>query len=440
MKKNALFFIAFLCSVFTEAQTSRKTDLDNLLNSFEYENKAMGTVSIAEKGITTYQNSIGFANLRLKRKANEYTEYRIGSITKTFTATIILQLVDEGKIHLNTLLKEYFPEIPNADKITIRHLLYHRSGLYNITKEDGFHVWISKARKRNEMVRKMIQNGVVFEADTKKEYSNTNYILLSYIAEDIDEKSFAKILKERIVNPLNLTNTHFGKEINIKKNEATSYYWENSKWNPITIETNLKGPMGAGAIVSTAKELTIFYTSLFSGKLLSKESLKRMTTPKDEMGMGISVINYKGLLVYGHDGGIDGFRSMAVYIPKKKLAMAFTFNASRVSSTGTIIQILETYFKSDKKLQSKSLVNLTSKDLDKYIGVYNGETFPAKVTFTKEGNVLFAQATGQPIFKLIVIKKDVFKYDAMGIVFSFESNGEKVSVKFGGKNHLLSKK
>jgi D-alanyl-D-alanine carboxypeptidase len=328
----------------------------------------------------------------------------------------------------------------NANKITIEHLLYHRSGLYNITKEDGFHTWISKPRKRREMLKKMVENGVDFEPDAKKEYSNTNYILLSYIAEEIDKKSFAKILKKRIINPLNLTNTHFGKEINLKKNEATSYYWEDSKWNPIIIETNLKGPMGAGAIVSTAKELTIFYTGLFFGKLLSKESLQKMTSPKDEMGMGISVINYKGALVYGHDGGIDGFRSMAVYIPTKNLAMAFTFNASGVSTTGTIIKILETYFKDDEKLQSKSLIKLVSTDLDKYLGVYSGKTFPAKVTFTKKGNTLFAKATGQPMFKLIAIEKSVFKYDAMGIVFSFDSSGKTVSVKFGGKNHLLSKK
>lgn len=439
MKKRILFFTAFLCSIFTQAQLSKKESLDNLLSSFDSENKAMGTVSIVDNGTITYQNSIGFADLTSKKRANENTKYRVGSITKTFTATVILQLVDEGKLDLNTLLKEYFPELPNANKITIEHLLYHRSGLYNITQEEGFHIWISKPRNRNEMLKKMIYSGVVFEPNIKKEYSNTNYILLSYIAEDIDKKSFAKILDKRIIKPLGLVNTRYGKEINLNRNEATSYYWEDSKWNPITIETNLKGPMGAGAVVSTPKELTIFYTSLFSGKLLSKESLKRMTTPKDEMGMGVSVINYKGLLVYGHDGGIDGFRSMAVYIPTKKLSIAFTFNASRIPTTAAAIQILEAYFKDDVNLQSKSLINLTSADLDKYLGVFSGKTFPAKVTFTKEGNTLFAQATGQPIFKLIALEKNVFKYDAMGIVFLFGATGKDVSVKFGGKNHLLAK-
>ncbi|WBX70802.1 serine hydrolase domain-containing protein [Tenacibaculum retecalamus] len=241
MKKYTIFLIVFLCSIFIEAQIPQKENLDNLLNSFESEYKAMGTVSIAEKGITTYQNSIGFSSLTLNKKANEYTKYRIGSITKTFTATVILQLVDEGKIKLNTLLKEYFPEIPNANKITIEHLLYHRSGLYNITKEEGFHLWINKARSRSEMLEKMIQNGVVFDPNAKKEYSNTNYILLSYIAENIDKKAFAEILQKRILQPLGLVNTHFGKEINLNKNEATSYYWTDSKWIPITIETNLKG-------------------------------------------------------------------------------------------------------------------------------------------------------------------------------------------------------
>lgn len=353
MKKSILFFIAFSCSFFTEAQTSLKADLDLLLYSLESNNKAMGTISIAKEGNNIYQNSIGFSNLDTKIKANEFTKYRIGSITKTFTATVILQLVDEDKLDLNTLLKEYFPNLPNADKITIEHLLYHRSGLYNITQEDGFHEWISKPRNRNQMLGKMIDNGVVFKPNIKKEYSNTNYILLSYIAEDIDRNSFVKILDKRIIKPLGFSNTHYGKEVNLKKNEATSYYWEDSKWTPITIETNLKGPMGAGAIVSTAKELTFFYTSLFSGKLLSKASLKKMTSPKDEMGMGILVVDFNGMTVYGHDGAIDGFRSAVAYFPELKLTICFTFNASSGSNTQKIVKIFKSYLKTEEENKNK---------------------------------------------------------------------------------------
>jgi len=439
MKKNIIIFLGLLCSIFTIAQNTQQENLDNLFNQFEKENKAMGSISIAENGIIVYQRSIGYANLVTKTKADEFTKYRIGSITKTYTATIILQLIEERKLNLNTLLKDYFPKIVNANKITIEHLLYHRSGLVNITSEDGFETWISKPRNRNEVLTKIIKNEIDFEPDTKKEYSNTNYILLSYIAEDIDEKSFSEIIKSRITKPLNLTRTQFGEEIKSAENEAFSYYWEDSKWNAITLETNLLGTMGAGAIVSTSKEVALFYDNLFSAKLITEASLGKMTTVKDEMGMGISVLNFKGLTIYGHDGGIDGFRSIAAYIPEKNLAVSFTFNASNGSSTNTLIQILETYFENDDTLQSKSLIELTSKDLDIYLGTYSGTTFPAKVTFTKKENILFAKATGQPIFKLIAVKKDVFKYDAMGINFHFNPQDKIMILGLGEKEHVLKK-
>ena len=430
----ALLFCSYL-----QSQTINKTKLDSLLNSIEESNMAMGTVSILKDGEEVYRKSIGFSNLNSKTKADALTKYRIGSITKTFTATIIMQLIDEEKLSLNTKLSTYFPEIKNAEKITIENLLYHRSGLYNITSEEGFMLWISKPRSRKEMLEKAIKNGVDFEPNTKTSYSNTNYILLSYIAEDIHKKLFSEILNTRIIKPLNLARTLYGKKISPEKNEALSYYQEDSEWKPITLETDLTGPMGAGAIVSTPRELNIFYDNLFSGNLTSKTALKKMKTVNENMGIGMSQLVFKGMKVYGHDGGIDGFRAMAAYIPSKNVSIAFCFNASNTSVVPTLISILETYFSNDPKLESKSKIGLKPEDLDVYLGVYSGSTFPAKVTFTKEGNTLIVQATGQPAFKLIATKKDTFSYDSMGIKFSFNLSDNSMILNFGGKEHKLQK-
>ena len=438
MKKGFLFLIVFLCSLSSVGQKAKQENLDTLFNSIEENNIAMGTISIAKKGKTIYQKSIGFSDLKNKKKANEYTKYRIASVTKTYTATIILQLINEGKLNLETTLNKYFPRIKNASKITVENLLRHQSGLYNITNEKDFIKWINKPRDRNEILDKIIKNGVVAEPSTQTAYSNTNFILLSYIAEDVDGKSFSKIIAKRIVKPLHLKQTAFGKEINSSKNEAISYYKENNQWNTFKYQTNLKGTMGAGCIVSTAKEVTSFYYNLFAGKLIPKKLLKEMTTSKDGIGMGVSELNYKGLKIFGHNGGMDGFHSISAYIPEKDLAIAFTFNASTISTTESLIKILDAYFKDDPRFKSKSKVNITSSELDKYLGIYSADSFPAKISFTKEGNVLFAKATGQPIFKLIAIKKNTFKYDAMDIVFTFKEKN-KVLVTFGGKEHLLSK-
>ncbi len=431
--------VVLLISFFLQSQTNNNNKLDSLFNSIEENKMGMGTVSIFKDGKEIYQKSIGFSNLDLKTKAGELTKYRIGSITKTFTATIIMQLIDEKKLSLNTTLSSFFPKIKNAEKITIKNLLYHRSGLYNITNEEGFINWISKPRNRKEMLVKFIENGVDFEPDAKTSYSNTNYILLSYIAEDIDNKTFSEILETRIIEPLQLTRTLYGKEINLNENEAISYYQEDSDWKPITLETNLTGPMGAGAIVSTPRELNIFYDNLFSGKLVSNDALEQMKSIKENMGMGMSQLLFKGLEVYGHDGGIDGFRSMAAYIPSKNVSIAFSFNVLNTETMTIFVSLLETYFSNDPSLESKSKIELTSEELDVYLGIYSGSTFPAKVTFTKEGNTLFAQATGQPIFKLIAAEKDTFTYDSMGIKFSFNLVNNSMILDFGGKIHELQK-
>jgi D-alanyl-D-alanine carboxypeptidase len=197
--------------------------------------------------------------------------------------------------------------------------------------------------------------------------------------------------------------------------------------------------MGAGAVVSTPRELCVFYDSLFSGRLVSKASLEEMMTIRENMGIGMTRLVFKGLEVYGHDGGIDGFQSFALYIPKRQTSIAIALNAIDVQLLPLVIQVLELYFENDTELKSESIIELDTEDLDVYLGIYSGETFPAKVVFTKEGDVLIAQATGQPAFRLIAETKNTFKYDAMGISFAFDPEKNTTLLNFGGKTHNLQK-
>ena len=160
-----------------------------------------------------------------------------------------------------------------------------------------------------------------------------------------------------------------------------------------------------------------------------------MTDTSTGMGLGISSLDFKGLKVYGHDGGIDGFTSYALHIPAKDFSIAITLNGSGRPMLPLIISILEIYFENDPSLQNKSSFELTSDELDQYLGIYSSKTFPAKVTFTKKENTLYAQATGQPLFKLVAEKKNVFKYDSMGITFTFGDTKGLLSIYFQGNTH-----
>lgn len=436
MKKGFLLLMVFLCSFLSIAQ---QKNLDTFFENLAKENKAMGSISIYKNGKETYSKHIGYKDYNKKTRANNTTKYRIGSITKTFTATIISQLVDEGKLTLNTKLNTFFPKLPNASKTTIEDLLRHQSGLTNITQSDDIRSWIEKPQTRKQMIDRFIKNGTQFDPGEKSEYSNTNYVILSYIAEILDKKSFNKILDSRIIKPLKLKRTEFGKAINPKDNNAFAYYFNNNQWNLITMQTHMSAPMGAGAVVSTPSDINVFYTNLFSGKLTSKKSLKNLTTIKKGKGLGIMQFNFKGLDVYGHDGGIDGFQSFALYIPEKNISMAFTFNGLQSLMMPLVISILDKYFENDSTLKKVASITLKPEDLKKYLGIYSGKTFPAKVNFTNKGNTLFAEATGQPVFKLTAVKKDSFIYDAMGIRFDFNPKNKTLELTFAGNKHLLKK-
>jgi D-alanyl-D-alanine carboxypeptidase len=346
-----IIIIALLVSCGSNAQTINKTRLDSLFMLIETKNKGMGSFSISKEGKEIYHKSIGYSDIANDAKNNKTTKYRIGSITKTFTATIIAKLVEEGKLHFSTTLNTFFPKIPNAKKITIDNLLRHQSGLFNITEQENFASWIITPKSREQMLERFIKNGTIFEPGKETKYSNTNFILLSYIAEDIEHKSFSEILESRIIKPLKLQRTEYGKKINPQNNEALSYFEEDSEWQLIQNHTDMSGPMGAGAIVSTASELNVFYENLFSGKLVTEKSLAQMTDTSTRMGMGLDGNVLHDKQIYGHNGGIDGFRSLSIYMPEEKLAITYIGNGVVMSPKSCILAALKIYFGIDNNIQ-----------------------------------------------------------------------------------------
>ncbi|HSH53304.1 MAG TPA: serine hydrolase domain-containing protein, partial [Bacteroidales bacterium] len=241
--------LALFVSLNTMAQHFDQSRMDSLFSIIENNDKGMGSISIVKDGKEVYQNTIGFLNIEKQIPINKDTKFRIGSISKTFTATIIMKLVEHDKLSLDTKLAKFFPKITNAEKITIKHLLKHRSGIYNFTSASDYLSWMEQPITKEELVKKIVANGIVFEPGEKTKYSNANYVLLSFIAEDVTGKNFSKILEEFITQPCKLKHTYFGSNINTKNNEAMSYN-KLHEWELAT-ETDMSIPMGAGSIVST---------------------------------------------------------------------------------------------------------------------------------------------------------------------------------------------
>lgn len=414
-----------------------RTKMDSLFSIVEENDKAMGSVSIFHDGEEVYHRSIGYADIANDILATSETIYRIGSISKTFTAAIIMQLVDEKKLTLETNLDEFFPEIPNANQITIEHLLRHRSGLYDYLNAEDFNEWSGDPKTQSELIKIFVDNGTIFSAGSKSEYCNTNYALLSFIAEKIEGKAFSEIVDERISEPLQLKSTYFGGKINTSKNEALSYNKLKS-WNQST-EIDMSIAMGAGGIVSTPTEVNRFYTALFDQKVVSKRSLKQMTKMVDGNGMGLIEAKPFGRKAFWHNGGIDGFMSVTVYFPDDQVSFTMTLNAVAMNMYVINDCMMSIFFGEGYKLpEFEPILELTSAELDKYLGTYGGSDLPVNITISKNDNMLLAEAPGEGQIALEPYEINKFKSDAEGAQFHFLPEEDQL-IFIRGKEYVLTR-
>lgn len=419
------------------SQNFDKSRLDDYFNSLETNNKFMGSIAVAQDGNLIYTKSVGFSDVENKKPANENSRYRIGSISKTFTAVLILKAMEENKIGLDEKLSKYYPAIKNSDKITIEDLLYHRSGIHSFTNDEDYESWRSTAKSKEELVRIISRGESEFEPGSRFEYSNPNYIMLSFILQDIYGKSYSRILEEKISLPLALRNTYFGGRINTERNECYSYSfgknWMQEK------ETDWSVPMGAGGIVSTPADLTKFGEALFSGKIISEKSLAMMTTLKDDFGMGIFLLPFGESQSWGHTGAIDGFSSMFSYFPDSKISYALISNGNNYNNNTISLTVLSAVFGKPYDIPDFKTYAVSPEELDQYLGVYSTRDLPLKLTISKEGTTLVAQATGQQPLPLEAKEKNIFTFDRAGIVMEFNPEVKTIVLKQGGGEFTFTK-
>ena len=412
------------------SQNLDKTKLDNYFNALEQNNKFMGSVAVSKNGEIIYIKSIGFADIENKVKATENSKYRIGSISKSFTTVLILKAVEQKKLNTNQTIDKWFPTIKNAKKITVNHLLSHRSGIHNFTDDKDYLTWNTQPKTEKEMIEIIAKGGSDFNPDSKAEYSNSNFVLLTYILEKTFTKSYSDLLQEFIVKPIGLKNTYVFGKINPSNNECKSYSFSGS-WKTET-ETDFTVPLGAGAITSTPSDLTKFADALFSGKLLTNESLEIMKTIKDGYGIGLFQIPFYKSVGYGHTGGIDGFSSIYSYFSDDKISYALISNGTNINNNDISISVLSAIYDKPYEIPVFTTFTLTSEDLDKYLGVYASKQIPLKITISKDGNTLIAQGTGQPAFPIEATEKDKFKFDQAGAKFEFNLTAKTMILFQGG--------
>jgi CubicO group peptidase (beta-lactamase class C family) len=421
MRKILLLSVLFISFIGFSQQTKFQK-IDSLLTFLNANNKFMGSIALRENDKIVFAKTYGYADVESNKKLETNTKLKIGSITKTFTATIIMQLIDEKKLTLDTKLSVFYPQIPNAEKITIHHLLHHRTGIPDFLNDDpNSSDYIFIENKKEDIISRIAAYESAFEPNSKFKYSNSNYNLLGYIIEDVTKKSFSDNLNDRIVKRLGLKNTYFPLKTDLAKNESFSFVFDGKAWEK-SPEWSSSLAYSAGAMCSTPSDLTAFMNGLFSGKLVSKEALEQMKTMEEGYGKGIIIAPFKEKKFYSHTGGIENFRAVVGYNEEEQFGISLIVNGDNFNRNDIMIGVLSLYYQMPYNFPNVKDFAVSKEVLAKYIGTYSSPTFPMKVTITEENGVLFAQATGQSSFPLSAKSETEFVFLAAGIKIVFAEN------------------
>ncbi|GAB2798982.1 serine hydrolase domain-containing protein [Rhabdobacter roseus] len=425
-----LIFVALLLATCScgSAQKLDTPAADSLFAFYDQHELFFVNALVKREGTLLYQGSAGYQNREAGIKNNPKTQFLIGSITKTYTATLIMQLVEEGQLKLDDKLARFYPALPNADRITLEMLLRHRSGLFNYTNAPTFAQEVSTPISKEQFLERFKSLKTNFVPDSRFEYSNTNYLLLGFIIEEITKDTYINQLQNRILNKLNLKDTYYGRPDD-QTNFAKSYVFNGEKWLPTQPEWNTDWAAAAGGIATTASDLALFYEALFAGKLVSTQSLARMMELKEGYGFGLGTVPYGNRTFYGHGGGIETYYSYVGYNPDDKTLFVRLINGQKHLDPNDIsIQILNAAYGAPLQFPSltvKPEVEVAPGVLSRYEGTYAAPGFPLEIkVFVKDGK-LYGQATGQSAFKLTSYSDTSFGFTMAKIEMNFfEKDGQ----------------
>ena len=422
MKRNKILstlIFTLLVSFQGSAQVVDVQKLDRLFSHIAANNRAIGSVAVSKGGELVYGRNFGQGNLGQVADSVGQIAYHIGSVTKMLTATMVFQLSDRGKISLSDRLSKYFPDFPNADTITLMHLLSHSSGLGDyLTKRDSLSRWLVHPVATGQLLSEMKGQGARFQPGQRVLYSNTGYYLLARILEMEYKKPYGDILRQQLGKPLKLKAT-VSMPVNVKSDPAAAPYRLQGQWK-LTEDLYFANVIGVGDVISAPAELNRIVNALFTGGLVSPSSLALMKgAARQSFGAGLMQVPYFGKTLYGHGGDTFGSHSLTVFNPADSLTVSVSLNGQVYPANNIMIALLDQIYLKDSPLPNFASYSVDPAALESYLGEYASEAMRVKIKIFKEKGVLMAQAAGQTAFELQPVAKDRFERSAIGLRIEF---------------------
>ncbi|MBX2876576.1 MAG: serine hydrolase [Saprospiraceae bacterium] len=335
---------------------SKAQKIDQLISTYADYGRFNGTILVANADGILYKNGFGWANLEWEIQNTADTKFRLASITKQFTALLIMQLVEEGKLSLEAPISTYLPNFPKekGDQITIHHLMTHTSGIPNFTSFPNYREVMRRPNSVDDLVRLFADSSLVFTPGERHAYSNSAYVLLGQIIEKSTGKTYEQVLQDQIFTPLKMDNSGYDHHHQVLKKRAAGYYINGRTFvnaNYIDMST----PYAAGAIYSTVEDLYLWDRALYTEKLVSQRYRDLLFEKHSQLGrmhygygweLGQMPVGNVGeyLAANSHSGGINGFNTFITRIPSTKaliVILSNTGNAPLFEMTVGINGILE---------------------------------------------------------------------------------------------------
>lgn len=296
------------------------------------------SVAVARGDELAYERAYGFAELEFAVNADPETMFRIGSVTKQFTAAAIVVLSARGKLSVDDPLTKFLPDYPtHGHEITLRHLLTHTSGIPSYTGlGPSWELHRARELPDEELVALWKELPLEFEPGSKWRYSNSGYYLLGMVIAKVSGQSYPEFLREAFFDPLALTRTRHDSNAELLLNRAQGYAFEDERfWNDGLL--GLSQPGAAGMLLSTAGDLVRWQRALVTGKVVAPEAYEEMTLPfllndggESNYGFGLTLDQQAGHRRIWHGGGIDGFNSVLMFFPDEDLHVAVISNSERL--------------------------------------------------------------------------------------------------------------
>ena len=395
--RRAIVFVFVATSCFAQDLAR----MDQVVQTYVQNKTFMGAVLVARGADVILSKGYGSANLEWDVPNTPATKFRLGSITKQFTAASILLLEERGKLNIDDPIKKYLTDAPAAwDRITIHNLLTHTSGIPNFTSLPDY----PRLQPFDSPVAKTIatfrDKPLDFQAGEKMSYSNSGYLVLGLLIETLTGGSYEKFVTDNIFTPLGMKDSGYDSNKSIIVHRAAGYM--PSANGPVNAGfIHMSVPHAAGALYSTTGDLLRWEQGLFGGKVVSPASLVKMTTPfKNDYALGVVVQTSKGQKVIQHAGGIDGFNTFLAYYPDDKMTVAVLANINGQTPNEIGTKLADLAHGGAVQLPSeRKEIALPPATLEKYVGTY--EFAPAVNLMVRlDGDHLTVQLTGQPQFPM----------------------------------------